>query len=74
MKEKFTPLEVFFSFKAEVVKDEDRKGAVNDINAQLKHIYEKLAQLDNCRKNLTINLTADQKGIQDDVKTKADKR
>ena len=70
MKEKFTPLEVFFSFKAEVVKDEDRKGAVNDINAQLKHIYEKLAQLDNCRKNLT----ADQNAIQDDVKTKADKR
>ena len=49
MSERFTPLEVFFSFKHETIKDEDRKGAVNDITLQLKMVHERLGKLDNSR-------------------------
>ena len=69
MSERFTPLEVFFSFKSEVMKDEDRTNTVNDIHAQLKMIFEKLGTLDNGRRNLVEN----QKNILDDVRLKANK-
>lgn len=45
-------MEMFFAFKAEVIKDEERKKAFGDVNAQLKNIYEKLSKLDQSRRSL----------------------
>ena len=52
MSDKFCPLEVFFAFKSEVIKDEARKEALNDVNLQLKNLFENVTMLDNSRRNI----------------------
>ena len=66
MTEKFCPLEVFFAFKSEVIKDEARKEALNDVNLQLKNLFENVTMLDNSRRNIL----TDQQNLLSDLRLK----
>ena len=66
MADRFCPLEAFFAFKAEVKKDEERKEAMNDVNLQLRTVFERLESLDNSRRNLQ----NDQQSLLSDIRLK----
>ena len=50
--EKFCPLESFFAFKSEVIKDETRVAAINEIDEQVKYLIEEVKSLNDSSRNL----------------------